>query len=411
LTADQKQQVRETAYVTLVSLADYYTRWRASEPNSVERSLDLLQRAQDFHQLTRAFYFVRAGCHRARGDSAAAEKDNKQFQSAAAQTAWDYFLPGHSAGWSGNLDEAIRSYEKALRLQPNHYNSLFFLGRRLSYGRNRRQEGIAYLTACLALRPDDVTAYRERARYRRELGEVDEAIEDCQEGIRLNSGNADFLIRMSLVLDELGKLDEANAALREAIRLQPDNWAAHCNLGISLAKKGAMDEATASYLKAVAAWHESPRANRYSGSDLNAFAWMLARHVGSVRDPGQAAAELARGAVEVARRAVELVPYQSSHWNTLGAALYRAGDWKAAISALEKSEALAPDKDLAINGFFLAMARWQLGQKDQARDWYGRAVAWMVKNQPENKGLHRFRAEAAALLGLSDLPADVFARP
>ena len=46
LTADQKQQVRETAYVTLVSLADFCVRWRYREPKSVARSLDLLQRAR-----------------------------------------------------------------------------------------------------------------------------------------------------------------------------------------------------------------------------------------------------------------------------------------------------------------------------------------------------------------------------
>jgi hypothetical protein len=46
------------------------------------------------------------------------------------------------------------------------------------------------------------------------------------------------------------------------------------------------------------------------------------------------------------------------------------------------------------------MARWQLGDKDQARKWYQQADAWMRKNQPNNAELRRFRAEAAALLGL-----------
>src|SRR5207237_6604407 len=95
-------------------------------------SLDLLQRAQAFHQPTRAFYFVRAKCRRGQGNTAAAAEDEKQFKAAAARTAWDYFLPGHTAGWPGDLDEAIRSYQAALGLQPSHYNSLFFLAMRLS---------------------------------------------------------------------------------------------------------------------------------------------------------------------------------------------------------------------------------------------------------------------------------------
>src|SRR5262249_39910096 len=138
---------------TLVSLADFYVRWRYDEPESAERSLDLLQCAQAFHQPTRAFYFVRARCRRAQGDTAAAAGDEKQFKAAPARTAWDYFLPGHTAGWRGDLDEAIRSYQAALNLQPNHYNSLFFLAGRLSRI-NRHAEAIGYQRACVALRPD-----------------------------------------------------------------------------------------------------------------------------------------------------------------------------------------------------------------------------------------------------------------
>jgi hypothetical protein len=50
--------------------------------------------------------------------------------------------------------------------------------------------------------------------------------------------------------------------------------------------------------------------------------------------------------------------------------------------------------------FFLAMAHWQLGDKDQARKWYGQALAWMEKNQPNDDELRRFRSEAEEVLGL-----------
>jgi tetratricopeptide (TPR) repeat protein len=142
-------------------------------------------------------------------------------------------------------------------------------------------------------------------------------------------------------------------------------------------------------------------------STLNGFTWRI------VSNPRLRMAQ-PTWAVRIAERAVKLLPeaaQAASAWNTLGVAEYRAGDWKAAIAALEKSEALGPDKSLAFNGFFLAMAHWQVGQKDKARTWYDEAVAWMEKNQPKDLELIRFRAEAAALLGLDDLPDDVFARP
>jgi hypothetical protein len=50
--------------------------------------------------------------------------------------------------------------------------------------------------------------------------------------------------------------------------------------------------------------------------------------------------------------------------------------------------------------FFLAMAEWQLGNHDAARDWYAKAIDWMEKH-PQIVGgeTHRFRTEAAKLLG------------
>ena len=50
------------------------------------------------------------------------------------------------------------------------------------------------------------------------------------------------------------------------------------------------------------------------------------------------------------------------------------------------------------------MAHWQLGEKDEARQWYDQAVEWMEQKQPDNDELRRFRAEAAELLGISEQP-------
>jgi uncharacterized protein HemY len=110
-----------------------------------------------------------------------------------------------------------------------------------------------------------------------------------------------------------------------------------------------------------------------------------------VRDPTRA--------VELAKSAVELAPKEGTLWNTLGVAHYRTSDWKAAIGALTKSMELRNGGD-SFDWFFLAMAHWQLGEKPQALTWYDKAVAWTEKDQPHNEELLRFRAEAAALLGV-----------
>ena len=61
--------------------------------------------------------------------------------------------------------------------------------------------------------------------------------------------------------------------------------------------------------------------------------------------------------------------------------------------------------------FFLAMAHHQLGQKDAAREWYEKAVQRMEKIAPHDALLLRLRAEAAALIGVSERDALTATQP
>ena len=49
------------------------------------------------------------------------------------------------------------------------------------------------------------------------------------------------------------------------------------------------------------------------------------------------------------------------------------------------------------------VARWQQGDKATARSWYDKAVRWMEERKSQDDELRRFRDEAAALLGVTDL--------
>jgi tetratricopeptide (TPR) repeat protein/serine/threonine protein kinase len=154
-----------------------------------------------------------------------------------------------------------------------------------------------------------------------------------------------------------------------------------------LVKSGRHEDAGKTYLRLVELKPASAMGN-------NNAAWFLATCADAkFRNPARA--------VEMAKKATELVPQEGTNWNTLGAAQYRAGDWKAAIAALEKSMDLRKGGD-SFDWFFLAMARWQLGDKEKARTWFDKAVQWMDKNQPADEELGRFRAEAAGLLGIKD---------
>jgi tetratricopeptide (TPR) repeat protein len=111
-------------------------------------------------------------------------------------------------------------------------------------------------------------------------------------------------------------------------------------------------------------------------------------------------------ALDLAKKAAELRPKDAFSWGIYGTARYRTGDWKGAIAYLDKAMGLNTtrdrDRNSAIIGFFLAMAHWQLGEKDKARAWFAKAVQWVEKGNKDNAELKRFRAEAAELLGIEE---------
>ena len=124
----------------------------------------------------------------------------------------------------------------------------------------------------------------------------------------------------------------------------------------------------------------------------NALAWILANCPDrTLRDP--------KRALELAKQAVKLASKNGGYQNTLGTAYYRVGDWKNAIEALTKSTELRKGGD-GTDWFFLAMAHWHLGDKDQSRTWYDRAVRVMKETERPDEDLRQFLAEADELLGI-----------
>jgi serine/threonine protein kinase/tetratricopeptide (TPR) repeat protein len=215
----------------------------------------------------------------------------------------------------------------------------------------------------------------------------------------------DTMHNLATVLQDQGKWEEARKLNEEVLGRQrkvlgddhPDTLGSMNNLASVLRDQGKWEEARKLHEEALG------RQRKVLGEDypdtldsMNNLAWLLAtcaepRH----RDPTRA--------VELASKATTLAPQEGAFWNTLGLARYRAGDWKGALQALQKSMELSKGGQSG-DWFFLAMASWQLGEKEQARKLFEKAVAWMDKNQPKDPDLFRFRAEAATLLGIPDGP-------
>ena len=105
-------------------------------------------------------------------------------------------------------------------------------------------------------------------------------------------------------------------------------------------------------------------------------------------------------AVRLARQMVTDDPKEGVLWGALGLALYHHGDSKGAVEALETSLQHRPEDPTT--GFALALARCHLGAKAQARALYDKSAAWMDQKKLGDDESRRYRAEAAARLGLKD---------
>ena len=208
--------------------------------------------------------------------------------------------------------------------------------------------------------------------------------------------------RRAQALIRLGRHREALADLDILIPKAPQDSALYQLRGTVREALGDSDQARVDREKAGALLPKNPMA-------LNDRAWILATGPIDQRDPERA--------VALARRAVELAPGQQMYLNTLGVALYRAGQYAEAISVLERSLAAGKGEFDAFDLFFLAMAHHRLGHADQARACFDRAVRWWGerKNLPAQyiPELTSFRAEAEVVLALAgpgtEPPADVFA--
>jgi serine/threonine protein kinase/WD40 repeat protein len=192
-----------------------------------------------------------------------------------------------------------------------------------------------------------------------------------------------------------------------ALTLKADHAGAYYRRAFLHARQGRATEAVADFNRSTVlgagkgdAFCEGERGWN-TATDHNNLAWFLATHADpKLRDPIRA--------VALAKKAVELVPKEGLYWNTLGAVQYRAGDWKAAVAALNQSRELRQGGD-AFDFFFLAMACERLGQKEQALQWYKQGALWveqnnqaLAKSAQHAEELRRFHAEATELLGIED---------
>jgi WD40 repeat protein/Tfp pilus assembly protein PilF len=101
-------------------------------------------------------------------------------------------------------------------------------------------------------------------------------------------------------------------------------------------------------------------------SDADAVAYTSALSADSGTEPNRLLA--------LAEKAVASDPKRAFYHETFGAALYRAGNYEAAVQQLNEAVKLQKEEGTSWMQLFLAMAHYRLGQSEEAKQWLAKAM-------------------------------------
>jgi serine/threonine protein kinase/tetratricopeptide (TPR) repeat protein len=296
----------------------------------------------------------------------------------------------------GRLPEGIRLYEQALEDQeklvrefpdvPQYQRTLAATYQNLGVMQNaagRRDRAEAAYGKAIAVVEKLAARFETFAEYQQLLAY-------CYH----NQGN---LLRESGRFPDAEKFyDKALAIRKQLVEKFPAMPAYRQELGESYTVLGVLLGRTMREREGLAAFRAALALNPNDAYLKDRFSWFLATWADpALRDPAKA--------VALAKAAVEQDQQNDKYRFTLAVALYRAGDCKASLAALEAADKLSR-AGATWKGFVRAMALWRLGNKLDARKHYDEAVALLEKDASQAGDLVRLRTEAATLLGIEDRP-------
>ena len=200
----------------------------------------------------------------------------------------------------------------------------------IEYQKGEFDSDIAELNKIIEASPRDFQAYKNRGLAWARKGDWDRASADFTQAIEIDPGNTSAYMLRAKVWEQRGDLDSAIADFSKALEIDPrptdPDYNTYYWRGRTWDMKGDYDRAIADLNKAL---EIHPR----HANACNVLAWISATCPDArYRDGAKA--------VELAQKAVELVPQYYGFLDTLAAAYAEAGRFDDAITAQEKVVAL-----------------------------------------------------------------------
>jgi len=254
---------------------------------------------------------------------------------------------------SGRLAEAETLYRQILAIDPDHSDSLHFLGM-IAYQVGRNEIATDLIGKAIALNDQVPVFHSNLGTVFQSLGKLNEAVVCYQRALALNPDFAEIQNNLGCALKEQNKLDEAVARFKRALALKPDYAEAHYNLGATLARQDQPAEAMVCYDRALAL--------KPDDADIH-------------NDLGSALAQQGKltEAIACFERALALKPEYAQAHNNIGTALKEQNKLDEAIIHFKRALALKPEDAEA--HYNLGVALVDQGKPGDAVACYERALA------------------------------------
>jgi serine/threonine-protein kinase len=293
-----------------------------------------------------------------------------------------------------------------LRRAQQVYPGDFWVNFRLGDGLLERQpqEGIRYLQAALAVRPQAAVVHAALGRALASGGRLAEARDCFLAATRIEPGYASAHKDLGRAYLELGEQQNAQSELETAVRLDPADSRSHMHLGSALLDCGRVDAAITELQQAIHLAPKDAENHHWIGKALDA-----AGRPNEARSAYETMHRLAEDglrelmvqnrldeALAATTRAAALEPRSAGSICELGDCLARLGRRDKAAAEFRSALALEPGNEYArgrLRGLLVA-----LGHQDEALAIYEQAVA----ERPEDPQAWDGYAELCLYLGRTD---------
>jgi tetratricopeptide (TPR) repeat protein len=143
--------------------------------------------------------------------------------------------------------DALLSFQHILTLDPRHWEAAY-QSAVLFHQLGRLEEAVKHFDLCIRLKPDHTLTLRARARSLRDMNRLEEALQDSERACALDPGDAGACNGVGDILARLpDRQDEALQWFDRALELQPDFIQALSNKALVLGQLHRAEEAIASY--------------------------------------------------------------------------------------------------------------------------------------------------------------------